>query len=318
MKSSRVDPIGVLGGVLLPLAAAAAVFVAAAVWEPRLPNPIAEHWGAAGTPNRFGDLWSNTGMMVVIVLAVGLGCGCVAMFARALLMMRQIMLVVALTVTALLTSTWVGSLAAQLDLEDAAAARLPFWPTGLFTVLGLGVGLLLARQLRDGRVRVRVTERPPAHLPRHAVTHVRDSFAAPTRMQVFFVLPLIALAVVLGFATWTVWPFVIFIPIAVFVLMMMRARIDVDGSGIKARIGGLLAFDLATSEIEKAEVTQVSGWDYGGYGLRTRGKKQYALVFQRGPAVAITTGGGYTFTITTEDAEHIAGILNSAADQERS
>lgn len=318
MRSPRIDPVGLAGGVVLPLLASGLILALAAVWEPRLPDPIAQHWGVGGAPNQFGDLWPNTWRMAMLVVAVGGGCGFVAMLSRSLLMLRQILLVIGLTMTGALAALWISALAAQLDLTDAADARLAEWPPALFGILGFVTGFVLARRLTDGRLRTAATERPPANLPRRAVVPLSETVTSPMWLQIVLVAPLAALAVLLTVASRTAWPLLLIGSVGLLVFTMLRARIDVDGTGLRATVTGMTAFALTINEIAKAEVTTVSpGKQYGGYGLRMRGKGHYGLILRRGPAVAVTTAAGQVFTLTTPRAEEIAGVLNTAADQSR-
>ncbi|WP_041452361.1 DUF1648 domain-containing protein [Hoyosella subflava] len=318
MHARRFDPIGFAGGLLIPIGAAVLILVLTRVWEPRLPAEVAQHWDAAGSPDRFGALWPGAWMMAGITALTGAACGGIAAMGRSLLALRQIMLIVAITVTALLTGIWISSLAVQLDLADPAAAALPLWPAGLYTLAGLAVGVLFARQLRDGRVRVQAKRRPPSHLPRQAVSRIHESLTASAKLQALIVVPLVGLGLVLSVVSETLWALFVFIPLALLILLLLRSQVDVDGSGMRARMAGLTAFDIRTEEIVKAEVKQVSpAAEFGGYGLRIRGKGQYGLVFRRGPAVVVTTASDQTFTVTASQATEMAGVLNSAADSGR-
>lgn len=314
----RIDPVGLVAGGLLPLLGASFILLLTAVWEPRLPAQIAQHWDAGGQADAFGAPWPNAILLASVSAAVGLGCGAPAMLARTLLALRQVLVVAALMTTGLFVAIWVSVLHAQLDLEDAAAAQLALWPVGLGAAVGLLVGVAAAKLLRDGRVRTNVTHRPPSYLPRHPVVDVREDLGVSLKLRALILAPLVLIGLVIAITSKQLWPVLVFVPIGLFVVALLHYRIEVDGTGLRAYGLGLRAFDITVDEIVKAEVKQVSPvGDFGGWGLRATGKGRYGLVTRKGPAVVITVGAGQTFTMTTDRAKEIAGVLNTAADSRR-
>lgn len=78
-----------------------------------------------------------------------------------------------------------------------------------------------------------------------------------------------------------------------------------------------LAFGLTydPDETTGARVISVSpGRDFGGWGIRFKGKGRYGIITTKGPAAQITMAGGNILTITTERAEELAGAINTLAD----
>jgi hypothetical protein len=49
--------------------------------------------------------------------------------------------------------------------------------------------------------------------------------------------------------------------------------------------------------------------------LRVKGSGNYAVATHKGAGVFVTFANGHRLTITTVNAEHVAGALNSLADQ---
>lgn len=78
----------------------------------------------------------------------------------------------------------------------------------------------------------------------------------------------------------------------------------------------MAAFDYAIEEITGASVREVNPFeDFGGWGLRVKGRGNYAVATTKGPAVFVTFANGQRLTITTEHADRVAGTLNSLASQ---
>ena len=130
--------------------------------------------------------------------------------------------------------------------------------------------------------------------------------------------PLVVIGTVVAVAAREVWPLLVFAPIGLLVVALLRYRVEVDATGLRAYGFGLKAFDIDIDEVVKAEVTQISPFrHFGGWGLRATGKKRYGIVTRTGPAVVVTTASGHTFTVTTDRAKEVAGLLNAAADRRR-
>lgn len=314
----RIDRVGLAAGVALPLAVASVPPLLALLWQDRLPAQIAQHWGAEGNADGFGSLWANTWLITAVAAAVGLGCGAPAAFARILVALRQLLLVAALATTGLLVALWTAALHAQLDLADATQARTTLWPAAAGALAGLLVGVAAARGLRDGRVRADATTRPPAHLPRGPLTPVALALGPSRKVWALVLAAVVPASAAVAALVGDIAPVPLFTGMAVVVLALLRYRVHADHTGLRAYWFGLTAFDIGIAEVTKAEVTHVSPVrDFGGWGLRARGKGQYGLVTRKGPGVVVTTAAGQRFTITTDRAKDIAGLLNTAADASR-
>ena len=89
----------------------------------------------------------------------------------------------------------------------------------------------------------------------------------------------------------------------------------VQEAGVRVRNLGMTAVEYGLDEMIGAKVTETRPFeDWGGWGLRAKGRGRYGLVTNTGPALVFTTAGGHEFTVTTERAQEMAGALNSLAD----
>lgn len=320
MPSSKiVDPAGAVFGVILPVVAALSGVLLAKLWEPRLPAEIATHWTTT-SPDGFATPMSSAWTFALVTVLFGGGCAAVAALAPALLMMRRTMLVVGLSVVGMVSTVHVVILAVQLDVTDPADTVLPLWSLGAGTVLGAGVGMIGAACLRDYRRRVSATHRPDVTLPRAAApAAVAASVGFGTAgsgilLLLLGVVPALVVCRISG--GW--WPLAVFVPVGLLIVSLLRFRVIVDEDGIRVINMGMTALDYGIHEIEGARVDVVKPFDdFGGWGLKVKGPRNYGVVTRTGPAVIVTTACGDRLTVTTAEAEDMAGVLNAFADRRR-
>nr|WP_296776967.1 DUF1648 domain-containing protein [Rhodococcus sp. (in: high G+C Gram-positive bacteria)] len=320
MRTHRTfDPAGVVFGVALPIAAAALTVVSTAVWRSRLPDQIATHW--SGTePDGFMNPSTSSWALAIVIVIVGGGCSAIAALAHALLIMRRIMLMIGSTVVGLITVLHLAIIGKQLDVESITQVEIPGWALGVGTVVGFSVGLLGASLLRDYRERVDADSPPPASLPRAAgpgeeLPIIEPLGAGRVAITILFAI----LAAAAGLACWLAeswWPVAIFLPLSVLPVSLMRYELVVDRKGIHVSSLGMAAFDYGLNEITGASVREVDPFsDFGGWGLRVKGRGNFAVATAKGPAVFVTFANGQRLTITTERAEQIACTLNTLSSQ---
>lgn len=314
MKQRTFDPAGVVFGVFLPIAAGVFGIVLTRIWRPRLPDQIATHWSGTA-PDGFTSPTTSSITLAIIVILVGGGCSAIASLAHALLIMRRTMLMIGSTVVGLIVVLQVAILSRQLDVTDVTTIEIPGWALAFGTAVGFAVGLLGASLLRDYRDRVVATEPPPSSLPRaDADLPIVEPLGAG-RVGTIVLFAIVAAAAVL--TCWLVeswWPLAIFVPLAILPVSLMRYELVVDRAGLHVRSLGMAAFDYSIDEITGASVREVTPFeDFGGWGLRVKGRGNYAVATAKGPAVFVTFANGQRLTITTEHAERIAGALNTLA-----
>lgn len=318
MKQRTFDPAGVIFGVFLPIAAAAVGVVAVHVWRSRLPDQIATHW--SGTePDGFMSPSTSAWTLAIVIVLVGGGCSAIASLAHALLIMRRTMLMIGLTVVGLITVLQLAILGKQLDVTSVDTVEVPGWALGVGTLVGFCVGLLGAALLRDYRERVDADSPPPATLPRTSpgsdseLPIIEPLGAGRVAITILFSI-LAAAAALTCWLSQSWWPVAIFAPLAVLSVSLMRYELIVDRAGIHVRSLGMAAFDYSLSEVTGASVREVDPFsDFGGWGLRVKGRGNYAVATAKGPALFLTFANGQRLTITTAKAEPIAAAVNSLA-----
>ena len=319
MSESRVfDPAGVVFGVALPLLSAATVLVTARVWRPRLPDTLAVHW-SGGVPDGFTPTGSAAWTFVLALLLVGGGSSVIAALAHALLMMRRTMLIVGSAVTGLMLSVWIGLVTAHLDHASSQEVDLSTTWLGVGILAGAAVGVLGASLLRDYRERRAATDRPDPRLPRGPVNLplvTSAGFGAGTIAVLTAGAALTSVGLCRLAGSW--WLLAVFLPVSVLVIGLLRFRIVVDESGLRVFNMGMCALDYGVDELIGAQVTEVAPFrDFGGWGLRIKGRGNYGVVTVTGPALVFTAASGQQLTITTDRAEEMAGALNSLANARR-
>lgn len=319
MSSSRiVDPAGALFGLLLPVLAAAGGVVLTKIGEPRLPAEIAIHWSGSGaSPDGFDSPMASAWTMALLVVLVGGGCCAFAALAGGQLMVRRLMLFVGLWVVGLISTIQVVLLSNQLDLDSAANVELPMSALGIGGLVGTVLGLIGAWALRDYRVRVPATERPALDLPRYpaSAAPVTDDVGFGTIGSVVLVLLVAVPAIWLSSLAGSWWILAVFVPITLIVLATLRFRVVVDDTGIRVLNMGMTSVSYGIEEIEGVRVDEVKPFaDFGGWGLKVKGPRNYGVVTRTGPALILTTACGDRLTVTSPKAEEMAGVLNSLAD----
>lgn len=315
-KIRAVDPVGALFGIALPVLAAVAVLVLTRVWEPKLPDEVATNWSGS-TPSSFGDPMSSAWTMALLIVLVGGGCCAIAALSQALLLMRRYMLVVGLGVTGVMTASHLAGLAGQLDRGDASQATFPAWSVAVGAILGISVGWIGAALLRDNRERKRATSPPPADLPRSAVElPLVDRVGTSTSLTVALMLTALVPTLMVCAATGSWWVLVLVAAGTVLLVGLLRFTVIVDERGIRVRNLATDAVVYDLDEIVGADVTETRPFqDWGGWGLRSKGRGRYGLVTEGGPAVVVTTASGHVFTVTSRRAQEMAGALNTLADR---
>ncbi|WFR72982.1 DUF1648 domain-containing protein [Prescottella defluvii] len=311
-----IDPAGVFFGVVVPVLAAAAGVALTYALEPRLPEQIATHWSGS-SPDGFMSPTASAWSLAVIVLLVGGGCSAIAALAQAQLMMRRVMLVLGLTVVGVIVATEIATIVGQVDATTVADAPLPVTGIGLGLVLGAVVGVIGASLLRDYRVRKIATEAPSADLPRGAVDlPIADQVGMSAAGLLATALVLAAPAVLVCWLADAWWPLGLYLPVVLLAVTLLQFRLVVDADSIRVQNMGMSAIEYGTDEVLGAKVTHLRPFqDFGGWGLKAKGRGNYGVVTRTGPAVVITFACGNQLTVTTARAEEVAGALNTLADR---
>lgn len=311
-----VDPAGVVFGIVVPVLAAAAGVVATYVLAPRLPAQIATHWSGS-SPDGFMTPTASAWSMAAMVLLVGGGCSAIAALAQARLMTRRMMLLIGSAVAGIIVAAEFAMILGQVDLADASGASMSADAVVLGLVVGTAVGLLGASALRDYRVRTPATEAPAAGLPRGAVDlPVADEVGMTAGGLLATAIVLAAPAALVCWLADAWWPLGVYLPVVLLAVSLLQFRLVVDVDGIRVRNLGMAAIEYGTDEVLGARVDEIRPFqDFGGWGIKVKGRGNCGVVTRTGPAVVITFACGDRLTVTTARAEEIAGALNTLADR---
>lgn len=233
-----------------------------------------------------------------------------------MLMMRRFMLVVGLSMVGLITTVNFALLYTQLDVTDPSTTSLPLWSLGVGFAVGAVLGWIGASFLRDYRGRTLAATKPSAGLPRSSCPlPISDDVGFSTKGSVILTAITLAPGVIMALAMRSLWPLFIFGALGLLVVSLVRFRVIVDEREIRVINMGMAAMTYGIDEVVGADVAEIKPFaDFGGWGLKTKGRRNYGVVTRTGPAVVVTFAGGDRLTITTPKAEDIAGSLNRLAD----
>ncbi|MCZ4563195.1 DUF1648 domain-containing protein [Rhodococcus sp. IEGM 1401] len=312
------DPAGVVFGVAVPLVVAALGLVLAYLWQGRLPEQVATHF--SGTePDDFSNPLSNAWTLAIVIVLVGGGCSAVASLTRVLLIMRRTMLIIGLTVVGTIGVLQIATLVRELDMASERSVTIPGWAIAVGTVVGFAAGLFGASRLRDYRERVDATSPPHVDLPRCS-----PELPLVVRVGASRVAGITVVAVSLAGAALTcwlsgsLWPIFLFAPLTILILSLLRFTVHIDSDGLFVSSLGMAAFDYDIDEITGASVRAVDpSKEFGGWGLRAKGRGNYAVATDAGPAAFVTFANGDRLTIGSVHAEKIAGTLNTLTARTR-
>ncbi|WP_137722915.1 DUF1648 domain-containing protein [Prescottella subtropica] len=318
--SRVVDPAGAVFGIVVPLLAAASGVALTYALLPRLPERLATHWsGSGGSPDDFMSPTASAWTMAAIVALVGGGCCAIAALAQAQLMMRRLMLLIGLAVTGLIVAAEFAMILGQVDLTDTSDVPLPTGTIVTGLLIGTAVGLAGAALLRDHRVRVPATAPPAADLPRgDAALPITDEVGMSTAGLAGTALAVAAPAALVCWLAGGWWPMGVYLPAVLLAVVVLQFRLVVDADGIRVKNLGMATIAYGVDELEGAKVEHVRPFpDFGGWGIKVKGRGNYGVVTRTGPAVVLTFASGDRLTVTTPKAEEIAGALNALADRSR-
>jgi len=101
------------------------------------------------------------------------------------------------------------------------------------------------------------------------------------------------------------------IVVLVFATMFWRVRINADGVLLTA-VFGLVRVRIPLEHLKGAIARDVTGLgEFGGWGIRIPGRKRVGIILRNGCALELTHTDGRVTTITVDDAETAAALVNA-------
>lgn len=303
--------LGWLAGAGAVAAMVVGAWALAEAWRPRLPDPVAIHWGVGGEPDGFASLDGVVRTCTVLGAAGVAALGAVGLATRRRPAYLRGWMTGLAPLVALAPASLLLTVVPNLDAPSGAEAR-SIGPDFLLVVLLPGVAAASAwfgaaapaRRLAVGPV-----------VPRGAP--VSSGRTAYTEWVAMRHLAWIVLAVVTGTALLSVllggWALVFSLALGVLLVWFSVYRYRVDDRGLHLGFGptGPLRRAVAVTEIEAAEVVEVRPRSWGGWGYRINGSHA-AVVTRRGPGARLRLAGERSLTLSSDHAERLAGRVNAA------
>src|SRR5690625_971213 len=314
-------------GVVVPAVITALAWTVVLALAPRLPDPVALHWGPSGVDGT-GSLTALlvpmavlSGLSLVVMAIVSLRVGRQAMT-------RRLVLGLAVGLATLFAGITVVSVVVQVDAPSAAAATSPdAWIAATIVLAGL-LGTAAAALAGADPARPATGPVPAdaaaARLPEGGRTvwarHATVSRTGRAVSRAGAVL-LVGLAVLLGVASGSWWlAVVLLLPLPTILLFLSwRVRVDAAGLTVRARLGRPRQH-VPAAEVLRADVVDVDPFgEFGGWGLRISPGLDgtVGVVLRRGEAIAVERTAGRRFVVTVDDAATGAALLNTYAQRAR-
>lgn len=315
----------------IPLAVFVALMIVQFALLPQLPDPVASHWGLSGEPDGFSEPWllplvtGGVGFVVTLVVALApyLADAAPEQLVRGGPMSYRLMAAIVWAETGFVGSLMLVTFVTQIGIDDARDATLPGW----WALVGLAVGAILA--LAAWRVvaeppRADAAPQEPSPLvlgdAEHAVWITTVSMSRTGLILVWtLIVAALATTVVVAWAQ-IGGPADAGILIAAGVLILLallvaantvfRVRIDGHGLEVRSRVGWPRV-RIPRERIRSASVVSVNPMgEYGGWGWRYSVNSGWGVIMRTGEAIRVLRTDGRAFTVTVDDAETGASLLN--------
>ena len=297
-------------GTVLPLALVAVHLVPWLVVWGDLPDPVAIHFDADGMADGSMSVWGLLAMNGIVVAVAAIVLARVVRHPGA-----------AVSPALAASATFAGAVVAVISLDLALANRgHDDWHT---VTLGFGAPagaiaaacavtlpvVFLARRLDSSGDGLAVSPVLPMS------PDDRAAWFGGCR-SVGFAVAGVAEAVigVVCFAVLELVPLGFTLLVAGFVLgLFASVEVSVSAAGVRVRSGPLhwpgVSFDL--HEIERAAAVEIKGIRWGwGYRGSLRLFRKAAWLLRTGPALELHLSGGRTFSVTADDADEAAAVVN--------
>ncbi|MGV8969092.1 MAG: DUF1648 domain-containing protein [Microbacteriaceae bacterium] len=305
----------------IPVVVALIGVVVALSWLDELPDPVAIHWGADGSPDGFGPV--ATLLVLLPIIAVIFGSVLSVSLSRMLAVPRRSWTPKALVATSVwlsifLTTTGVGSLSIQRGLDSATQTG----PVTTVILTGLSVSIVPAIAAFILTPWPHVAEMRDERAPTLTISDNERVFwtqsIAPSlalKLTLIAVLGLTASALVLVLLVGTPANlFLLTVPAAVVlaVAATMFWSVRVDSAGLHLRSStGIPRLHYPLADMTEAHVVQVSAFgEFGGWGIRLGGQGRLGIIIRQGKAIEVSLKNGRNVVVTVDDADTGVAVIN--------
>lgn len=316
----------VLVAIALPTAivlAGSAVMLA--VW-PTLPDPIATHWGAGGVPDGFGPVWLP--LVLLVVTGLGLPLLLALLTLPGLRRGDRGVTYRVLGALALALSTFLGVLvtlsavrqAGLIDAADGPAIWVPMIAALIAAAVAGTAGWFVQPRQRFQPTPV-APALPTALAPGERVAWLQRVSIA--RSGIVVLVSAIALLVVMtvvaavtgadAAAFWILVTVTAVLSLLVAANTVFHVRVDDDGLSVTSAFGWPRV-RVPLADVRDAAAVEVNPMgEFGGWGLRWGPAGKFGVVLRTGVGIEVRRRNGKTFTVTVDDAETGAALLNALA-----
>ncbi|MET0725384.1 MAG: DUF1648 domain-containing protein [Leifsonia sp.] len=290
-------------------------------WLPRLPDPVATHWGPGGEADAFGSPWVSIGALVgisalfIAVMALSLA----ASIRRGRIAPAALRPTAALApaVTVLLCVITAGTLAIQVDAESATDASGIGWIIGggiaAAILTGLGAWFVLPSRAADA-ASAPTPESPVVVAPGERLVWTRRASTARGLIAVPLVLAVVAfIPVLVDPSAW--WITALILAVDVLASLTLVARVTVDARGLTVRaLLGIRLLHVPIAAVASASVVDVDAFgEFGGWGVRMDATGRRGVVLASGEALQVQRVSGAPVLVAVEDARTGAAVLAGLA-----
>lgn len=285
-------------------------------WRADLPNPVATHWDATGTADRFSSISGTVSLLIVFgVLFTLIGVG-LALFAPHSTIARFSSATGA--GTAAFATTLVTSMTYdQRGLLDASESEASLVNIAVAVAVGLLVAALSAYLIPRWAAPTELFHGDQPTIPVGADERVMwTSGASINGVSAVLGMAGVAIVPIVALLTRQWWLIAISVLIIATLVALFSIRVTVDQRGVTTRsIFGWPRFTIPLTDIVSARVIDVRPIrDFGGYGYRfaLRGEASGAkgFILRSGQALLLERTGGGRDVLTIDDATTGAGVVN--------
>ncbi len=308
------NPRRALEYVLVPLALLGTMVVPLLVWQDRLPDEIAVHFGPSGEPDRGQSPWSTTALLAVTFVVLWVSFTLPVARGRVGGIHARILIGGSWFLGGMLATIGYQMVQKSLDVSRwQDAGNLGGADLAIMLAIGLALGALGYLVAGD-------------HPEVDGVTTEVDPVAStPTDTKVWSggatnpVFVVVALVV----ATAPIIPALLIgervylgiigasaILVGLLASTLSRVRVTIGPKGLVVRYGWLNwpRTHIPSRDIAAVSVEEVQPMRYGGWGYRVVPGAR-AVVLRNGPAIRVERRDGPAFVVTVEDAAHGAAVL---------